>query len=78
MEHVDQLRTMAGRLSRLNQALQAWDTIEAEVELPAGERTPVDKPDLSRRALKGSLIMLLADINRLDQEISAGNMHSLN
>ncbi|MDE3077505.1 MAG: hypothetical protein KGJ86_18960 [Chloroflexota bacterium] len=70
MEHLDQLRTMLQRLSRINQSFQLRDAIDAEGALPTA--LP------SRQALRTAAILLLADINRLDQEISAGSAYSLN
>ncbi len=48
-----------------------WDQIEAQERLPAAVREPIEAPELSRRALKTQLILLMADMSRLEQEIFA-------
>jgi len=79
MEYADQLRTMALRLSETNQSLITWGVIAAQRRLAPGEpRQDVSQPRLSRRALKLQLIMLLADMSRLEQEISAGAVFTRN
>ncbi|HEX6513302.1 MAG TPA: hypothetical protein VF157_13445 [Chloroflexota bacterium] len=71
MEHLDQLRSLGQRLADANGALLAWDRIEAQKRLPRARREPIERPALSRRALKLQLVFLLADMSRLEQEICA-------
>ncbi|HLQ34612.1 MAG TPA: hypothetical protein VK457_18155 [Chloroflexota bacterium] len=72
MEFSDQLMTLARRLEQTNAALLVWDRIEAQKRLPRPERgEPIARPPLNRRALKLQLILLLADLSRFEQEISA-------
>ena len=72
MEYAAQLMNLARRLESTNRALMIWDAIEARQLRPKAERgAPIERPHLSRRALKLQLILLLADMSRLEQEISA-------
>jgi hypothetical protein len=76
---MDQLRNLARRLSETNQALLAWDEIAAQRALPP-DAAPrhIARPRLSRRALKLQLVFLLADMSRLEQEISMAPLFSAN
>lgn len=77
--YLDQLRNLACRLSETNQALMVWDQITAQRELPLGaSRQRIRRPKLSRRALKLQLVLLLADMSRLEQEIFAAPLMSRN
>jgi hypothetical protein len=77
--YLDQLRTLACRLRETNQALMAWDAIAAQRRLPPGaQRRRIKRPKLSRRALKLQLVLLLADMSRLEQEIFAAPLLSSN
>ncbi|MGH2364028.1 MAG: hypothetical protein ACRDHX_05170 [Chloroflexota bacterium] len=58
---------MSLRLSRLNQALATWDAVDAGVVPPGGAQ----RPELDRRALRTSLVMLIGDMSRLEQELCA-------
>ena len=72
MEYAAQLMNLARRLESTNRALLVWDAIEAQKRRPEAERgMPIERPHLSRQALKLQLILLLADMSRLEQEISA-------
>jgi len=62
-----QLRAMGLRLSRLNQALADWDALDAGIVPPGGAQ----RPELDRRALRTSLVMLAADMSRFEQELCA-------
>ena len=77
--YLDQLRTLAQRLSETNQALIVWDEIAAQRQQPVRSRAaPIKRPKLSRRALKLQLVLLLADMSRLEQEIFAAPLMSRN
>ena len=78
MDYVSQLRSLALRLERTNSALRIWDEIDAQKHMPPAERKPITRPVLSRRALKTELIMLLADMSRVEQEIGAAGHVSEN
>ncbi|MHB8618243.1 MAG: hypothetical protein ACYDAG_01520 [Chloroflexota bacterium] len=73
---ITQLRAMLGRLSSLNQTLAQWD--EREAQVAASGHSLVPSPALDRRAAKCSLIMLMADISRLEQEMSGRSVRDLN
>lgn len=77
--YFDQLRNLAQRLSDTNQALMVWDEIAAQRKLPVDTpRVHLNRPKLSRRALKLQLVLLLADMSRLEQEIFAAPLMSTN
>lgn len=76
MDHAAQLRTMVDRLSRANQDLLCWDHIDAAGR--AGVACVVERPALVRQALKLQLILLMADISRLQQEMAAATVYSTN
>ena len=79
MEYIDQLRSLARRLSDANTSLLVWDEIEAQKRLPGPQRGQAPpRPKLSRQALKLQLILLIADMCRLEQEISAARVLSTN
>ena len=71
MEYLDQLRNLGQRLTDANGALMVWDRIDAQKALPRAQRQPISRPRLSRRALKLQLVLLMADMSRLEQEICA-------
>jgi hypothetical protein len=77
--YLDQLGNLARRLSETNQALMVWDEIAAQRQLtPDAPNPPIKRPRLSRRALKLQLVLLLADMSRLEQEIFAAPLMSSN
>lgn len=80
--YIDQLRNLARRLSETNQALMVWDEIAAQPSASDGpvavSAEPIKRPKLSRRALKLQLVLLLADMSRLEQEIFAAPLMSSN
>ncbi len=77
MEHLAQLWTMAQRLAKANAALMVWDEIDAQKD--AGVAAPgIEPPQLSRQALKVQLVLLIADMCRLEQEICAAPYMSKN
>jgi hypothetical protein len=79
VEYTDQLRNLGRRLADANGALLVWDQIEARRMMPKAQRgAPIPRPELSRQALKLQLILLLADVSRLEQEISAAPALSIN
>ncbi|HLY66683.1 MAG TPA: hypothetical protein VKU60_14200 [Chloroflexota bacterium] len=79
MEYGEQLTNMLRRLSDANQALLAWDLIAEQKRLsPDAPRPHIKRPSLSRRALKLQLVLLMADMSRLQQEISAAPLFSAN
>ncbi len=79
VEYVDQLRNLARRLADANASLMAWDGIDAQKRLPKARRgQPARQPRLSRRALKLQLILLMADMSRLEQEIGMATVLSAN
>jgi hypothetical protein len=72
MEYQNQLIHLARRLEATNNGLLTWDAIEARKRRPKAQRgAPIPRPKLSRRALKLQLVLLLADMSRLEQELSA-------
>ncbi|MFI5266324.1 MAG: hypothetical protein ACHQ7M_03005 [Chloroflexota bacterium] len=79
MEYLDQLRNLGRRLADANAGLIAWDSIEGQGRLPkAAGGESVKRPRLSRRALKLQLILLMADMSRLEQEIGMAAVLSAN
>lgn len=80
--YIGQLRNLARRLSETNQALMVWDEIAAQrsaLDTPPGSlQKHLDQPQLSRQALKLQLVLLLADMSRLEQEIFAAPLMSSN
>jgi hypothetical protein len=79
VEYIDQLRTLGCRLRDANAALMVWDNIDAQKRLPRAERAErIKAPRLSRTALKLQLILLMADMSRLEQEIGMASVLSLN
>ena len=79
VEYLDQLRTLAQRLANANAALIDWDRIAERQRLPRTERgAPIARPRLSRQALKLQLILLMADMSRLQQEIGMASVLSAN
>src|SRR5579884_280558 len=72
MEYQNQLMHLARRLEATNNGLLTWDAIEARKRRTKAQRgAPIPRPKLSRRALKLQLVLLLADMSRLEQELSA-------
>lgn len=79
VDYLDQLRNLAQRLADANAGLIAWDGIAARKRLPSADRgAPIKRPRLSRQALKLQLILLIADMSRLQQEIGMINVLSHN
>jgi hypothetical protein len=78
MEHLAQLRTMAQRLSKANAALMVWDEIDAQRQSGVADTPALEPPVLSRQALKVQLVLLIADMCRLEQEICAAPFMSKN
>lgn len=78
MEYLDQLRNMGRRLADANGALLVWDQINAEKRKPVAQRQHIEPPRLSRQALKLQLVLLMADMSRLEQEICAAPHASVN
>ena len=79
VEYLDQLRNLGRRLADANAALIVWDEIDAQKRLPGPAPTlSREKPRLSRQALKVQLIMLMADMSRLEQEICSAPYATIN
>jgi hypothetical protein len=80
VEYLDQLRTLGRRLTDANAGLMAWDRIEAQQRSLSAQSAVADvqPPALSRRALKLQLILLVADMSRLEQEIGMASVLSAN
>jgi len=79
VEYLDQLRNLGHRLADANAGLMAWDSIEAQKHVSKAERgDPATPPSLSRQALKLQLILLMADMSRLEQEIGMASVLSAN
>ena len=79
VEYLDQLRNLGCRLAEANAGLMVWDGIEAQKRLPRVDRgDPLKRPKLSRRAIKLQLILLMADMSRLEQEIGMASVLSAN
>lgn len=70
---------MAQRLSKANAALMTWDEIDARRGLAEEQRGPeIETPALGRQALKVQLVLLIADMCRLEQEVCAAPLMSKN
>lgn len=60
-------RTILTRLKRVSRALRRWDEYEAQELLPVPPTRPVERPQLSREALKALQKMLTELLSPIEE-----------